>query len=237
MKKVLVVFSIAFFLVGSVPRTVTGQTKTATGSSKAASDEAGIDSDTKKFKEKIVNAVSEQYKKDRKAVSGFVTKTSDSLLTIKTDTDEDLEVKNDEILTKIYQISNGQKKEIKMSQIEKGDYIIATGPMIDKTVTANFIYMDEKYLVKTGKITEVNKEEYSLKVSTVEKDVFTIDIETSTKQQILNINSLVLEKVGFSKIKEGDTIHFTAIKTGKEKEPNHFPAQKIVIIPQEYFLK
>ena len=37
-------------------------------------------------------------------------------------------------------------------------------------------------------------------------------------------------------IKEGDTIHFVVKKTGTEKN-NTYTAVKILIIPQEYFMK
>lgn len=233
MKKQLLLFIIIGLFVLPIKLSY-GQIKDATDSSKATNG-ASLDKDTQVFKDKIVNAVTEQYKKDRKAVSGFVTNTK--TLTFKTDTEEEYQVKIDDVLTKFFQVIGATKKEIKQSQIEKGDYIIVTGPVVDKTINANFVYMDDKYLVKNGKITEVDKEAYSIKVTTAEKDNFTLDVETSTKQQILNIKTLEVEKVGFSKIKEGDTIHFVVIKTGQEKEANRFPAEKILIIPQEYFIK
>jgi hypothetical protein len=46
-----------------------------------------------------------------------------------------------------------------------------------------------------------------------------------------------MEKSGFSKIKEGDTVHFVVKKTGEEKELNRYSAQKILVIPQEFFIK
>lgn len=233
MKKQLLLFIIIGLFVLPIKLSY-GQIKDATDSSKATNG-ASLDKDTQVFKDKIVNAVTEQYKKDRKAVSGFVTNTK--TLTFKTDTEEEYQVKIDDVLTKFFQVIGATKKEIKQSQIEKGDYIIVTGPVVDKTINANFVYMDDKYLVKNGKITEIDKEAYSIKVTTAEKDNFTLDVETSTKQQILNIKTLEVEKVGFSKIKEGDTIHFVVIKTGQEKEANRFPAEKILIIPQEYFIK
>ncbi len=233
MKKRLLLFIIIGLFV--LPTKLSyGQIKDATDSSKATNG-ASLDKDTQVFKDKIVNAVTEQYKKDRKAVSGFVNNTK--TLTFKTDTEEEYQVKIDDVLTKFFQVIGATKKEIKQSQIEKGDYIIVTGPVVDKTINANFVYMDDKYLVKNGKITEVDKEAYSIKITTAEKDNFTLDVETSTKQQILNIKTLEVETVGFSKIKEGDTIHFVVIKTGQEKEVNRFPAEKILIIPQEYFIK
>lgn len=53
---------------------------------------------------------------------------------------------------------------------------------------------------------------------------------------MVNIKTLDLERVGFSKVKEGDTVHFVVKKTGEEKN-NSYSAIKILIIPQEYFIK
>jgi len=231
-RQLLLIIIIGLFVLPT--RLSYGQVISVTNPPKATSG-GSLDKDTQVFKDKIVSAVNEQYKKDRKALSGFVTDTK--TLTFKTDAGDSYQIKVDDVLTKFFQITGATKKEIKQSQIETGDYIIVTGPVVDKTISANFVYVDSKYLVKNGKITEVDKEAYSIKVTTAEKDNFALDIESSTKQQILNIKTLEVEKVGFSKIKEGDTIHFVVIKTGQEKEANRFPAEKILIIPQEYFIK
>ncbi|MDO9027431.1 MAG: hypothetical protein Q7U68_01010, partial [Candidatus Roizmanbacteria bacterium] len=64
-----------------------------------------------------------------------------------------------------------------------------------------------------------------------------------TKQFIVNIKTLEIERVGFSKIKEGDTVHFVVKKTGNPLRQladggnNNYSAIKILIIPQEYFIK
>ncbi len=73
MKKRLLLFIIIGLFV--LPTKLSyGQIKDATDSSKATNG-ASLDKDTQVFKDKIVNAVTEQYKKDRKAVSGFVNNT------------------------------------------------------------------------------------------------------------------------------------------------------------------
>jgi hypothetical protein len=92
------------------------------------------------------------------------------------------------------------------------------------------------YAVLSGKITDINKDDFSIKVSTTDKDTYTLDIENSTNQTLMDIKTLELDKIGFSKLKEGDTIHFVIKKTGTEKE-KRFTAIKLVIIPQEYFQK
>jgi len=140
-------------------------------------------------------------------------------------------------LTKIYQIRNNQKNEIKLSQIKKDDYLVVNGPTSETTVSANYIFADEQYLVDVGKITEVDKENYSLKIITSDKETIGLDIETSTKQTILDIKTLELNRTGFSKIKEGDTIHFVIRKSLPNADKTNFLAIKILIIPQEYFIK
>lgn len=91
--------------------------------------------------------------------------------------------------------------------------------------------------MKSGKITEVNKDDYYIKVITSTKDTITLDIENATSMTMMDIKSLEAAKVGFSKLKEGDTIHFTVKRTGDEKEQNRYSAERLLIIPQEYFLK
>jgi hypothetical protein len=54
---------------------------------------------------------------------------------------------------------------------------------------------------------------------------------------MLNSKTGEIEKTGFSKIKEADVIHFVVKKSSEEKEKNRYPTSKILIIPQEYFVK
>jgi hypothetical protein len=194
------------------------------------------DKDVQALKEKIANKVSEIRKKDNKAFSGDVIDNKDNLITIKTEDGSDYQVRVDDTLTKYYQIAGSQKKEIKIDDIKKGNYIIITGVLTDKIIDANLILIDEQYLILSGKISEVINETYSLKVITADKDTYTLDIETYTKQQIINIKTLEIEQIGFSKIKEGDTIHFV-VKAEADNKDNKYSAQKILIIPQEYFIK
>ena len=220
MKKILISLLItSFIFVGQV------FAQTATSS---ASDEANI----KAFKDKIANVI----KKSDKALSGFVTSNDGSTIKIKAEDDTIYDVKLDSQLTKYFTISGTTKKEIKVSNISKDDYVIVTGVQTDKSITANSIFIDEGYIVESGKITEVDKENYSIKVINSAKETFTLEVETSTKQFILNIKTLEIEKTGFSKIKVGDDAHFV-VKKGISVKDNTYSAEKILIIPQEYFIK
>lgn len=194
-----------------------------------------VDKEIQQLKDKIANKVSEIRKKNNKAVSGFVVSNDGKMMKIDNNGEEN-QVKFDETLTKYFRIIGTQKKEIKTDDIVKNDYVIITGIVADNIITANVVLVDENFLVDSGKITEIDKENYSIKVLTSDKNTYNLDIQTITKQYMINIKTLLPETIGFSKLKEGDTVHFVVKKTGGEKN-NNYSAIKILIIPQEYFIK
>ncbi len=193
--------------------------------------------DIQNFKDKLASKVAELEKKNQRAIAGFITDAGKDFFKIKTSDETIYQIKIDKDLTKFFLVQGNQKKEIALADIKKDSYIIATGPIDNKTVSANDIYQDEQYLVGSGKITEANKTDFFLKILTPQKDTITLDIETSTKKNIIDIKTLEIQPVTLSKIKEGDTVHFAVKKTGKEQEKNKYSALKILVIPQEYFIK
>ena len=245
LKVILICFFIVFVLVITTAVTVYAQINTSTPSPTLTNPTKSVeDKEIQTLKEKIATKVAELREKNSKAISGIVQEinTAKTVIKIKTWKEEDFEIKVDPDLTKFYQISGSQKKEVESVTVKKGSYIIVTGLIKDKSVEANFIYLDELFIVGLGKVTEVNKDDFFISAITTDKENYTLDIETLTKQQMLNIKTLKIENVGFSKIKEGDTIHFVVKKTESnlaivEKELNRFSAQKFLIIPQEYFIK
>jgi len=194
-----------------------------------------VDKDIQQLKDKIANKVSEIRKQNNKAISGFVLKVDVNSMKL-SNSGEVNQVKFDDTLTKVFKVLGTTKKEIKTGDIEKNDYAIVSGVVADNIITANVVLIDENFLVDSGKITEINKEAYNIKVLTSDKNTYSLDIETGTKQYMVNIKTLLKETVGFSKLKEGDTVHFVVKKTGDEKN-NNYSALKIMIIPQEYFIK
>lgn len=228
-KNIINLFIIILFLI-----LVVSSSAQTISTSSAVKDET---KEIKDLKDKIATKVAELQKENQKAIAGSVLSNKDGEVMLKANDDAEYEMKIDDTLTKIYQIVGAQKKEVKFSDVKKDSYIIVTGPLIDKTVTANFIYLDDRFIVRAGKITEVDSEDYFIKVTTTEKDDYILDIETTTISLMLNIKTLTPEKIGFSKIKEGDTVHFVVRKTGQEEEPNRYSASKILIVPQEYFMK
>lgn len=200
--------------------------------SQEATDESAIDI----LKEKVADKVEELRQKNNKAVSGFVVSNENDLVKIKTNIGEEYQVKLDPDLTKYFQITGATKREIKSEDVVADDYIIVTGVVTDKTISANAIFVDENFLVLTGRVSQVDKDNFFLKVVTTAKEEISLDIGTATKQSIVNIETDAIETTGFSKIKEGDTIHFVVKKT-PDITDNTYPAEKLLLIPQEYFIK
>ena len=145
-------------------------------------------------------------------------------------------IKIDDTLTAIFRIVGTAKKELKKTDLKVGDYILVTGQMLDDTLEANEIYIDEQFIVQTAKIMELSKTDFYLKVITYDKDEYTLDIQNSTRQFMLNVKTKEIEKSGFTKIKEGDTVHFVVSKTnpGAGKEKNRYDAVRIFVVPQEF---
>ena len=178
-------FFIAILIFITLTINVKAQTITSSPSATLTqSAKTQLDKDIQNLKNKLVDKVAEIQKKEQKAIAGVITKTDKDTLFIKTNDDQELGVKIDSALTKIYKINGTTTADLKSSDLTKNDYIIVTGPLIDKTITANFIYQDDQYFVKSGKVTEINQSEYYLRVTTTDKDNLIMDIETLTKMSL-----------------------------------------------------
>lgn len=229
---ILILISFSFLAFFSYGQTITPEASSTPKISITNQDQKAIEN----LKEKVANKVQEIIKKNNKAIVGRVISISDNLIKIKSVDNKEYEIKIDSTLTKFYKISGVNQKEIKIDDIAKDDYLIVSGIINDKTVDANAIFIDQPFLLESGKIIQVDKENYTIKVITSDKTVYTLSFETFTKQYILNIKTLEIEKSGFSKIIVGDRIHFVAEIKGDEKD-NTYEATKTLLIPQEYFIK
>lgn len=227
-----------FFIIILIPfLLVNGQTLPPASTPTATLGPGWQDKDIVSFKEKIATKVAQLQQKNTKVITGYVVEVNDTQLRLRADDNQSYEIKLDQLLTKFYKIKANEQKEIKLSDIKKDDYIIVSGVQNDKSINANFIVIDEEFAVLSGKVVELDKKNYTLKVLTNDRDIYQLDIETTTKQEIINIQTLAIERAGFSKIKEGDIIHFVIKKTAQTEKENKYKAEKILIIPQEYFLK
>ncbi|QQS43838.1 hypothetical protein IPM65_06925 [Candidatus Roizmanbacteria bacterium] len=112
-----------------------------------------------------------------------------------------------------------------------------TGPEIGDSITANAVYRDQQYLVISGKITNVTSEDFTVNVLTVDKTDYVLDVESKTSQKMLNIKTLETEKIGFSKLKEGDSVHVVVKGNPENTSQTRFTAERLLVIPNEYFLQ
>lgn len=195
-----------------------------------------VSKDIQDLKDKLATKVAELRKQNQKAVSGVIESIEAKSITIKDADGKSVKVTLDDVLTKAYTINGVVKREVKVDTLKKGDYIIIAGPYTATTVTANAIYKDDQYLVGSGKITDVNATDFTLAVATEDKENLTLDIENTTKRLLIDSKTLEKETIGFTKIKEGDTVHYVLKKTGLERVKDRYAALRIVIIPQEYFV-
>lgn len=238
MYKTLKMLQLQFILIVAIVLLFAGHiyaqetTSTKSQPSPTLKDEREI----KLLKEKIATKVAELQKNSRKVIAGEIVKKETDALDLKTSSGEVYKLTFDEILTKVYSVESGVKKNHSFSDLKKGDFIISYGSIIENMITPTLIYFDQEYIVGSGRITEVNKDDFSLKVFTTDKNEYTLDIETFTKQQSYDIATLGFSPLGFSKLKEGDTIHFVG-KRPSDKKSVRFPASRILMIPQESFVK
>jgi hypothetical protein len=251
MKKISLLLVIALLLFVSVD-CLAQSVSPATDSSNLSSSSATIqknpfpsvtlsakeEEEAKKLRERLANKVAEIAKKNNRAISGFIQEKQSNSFSLLTLDDKKIVVKLDEALSKYYQVLSNKRQEIKYDKIDKNDFVIVAGVNGDNdSITANFVYVDEVFKILSGKVTEVDTSNYQLKVVTTQKENYLLNIETKTKQYLLNSKTLELEKSGFSKIKEGDTIHFVFKFNQKDKDSFTVAPERLVIIPQEYFQK
>lgn len=234
---VLVIMAAVLF----VSRTLTTHAVTSIATDSAGQVEAtsssNISKEVQKLKENLVNKVAQIQKKELRVVVGKVTEVEEASLKVTAEDATVFTVSLDDVVTKYYSLKSGTKKELEKSDVSKGDYLIIAGVVNDTKVSANSIYIDTQVIVGSGTVATIDKTDFSLVVNSFTHERYTIDIESATKLSLLDSKTLELESAGFSKIKEGDAVHFVLTVSGKEKEKNRYSAQKLLIIPQEYFQK
>lgn len=194
------------------------------------------DTALREFKDKIANKVAELQKGSQKVIAGYVTKVSSGSATIDVSKTE-FDITFDPSLVKVYVFSAGTKKESTVEKLAKDDYIAAFGSIIGSGVVANTILVDEPYQILSGRITEVDTDDNSIKFFTFDKSNYTLDVQVGSKLNMMNIKTLEPEKTGMSKLKEGDVAQITIRRKLNANPPIRADIIKAVIVPQEYFNK
>src|SRR3990167_10281498 len=229
MKKIFGFAIIVIFIFIAYPvRSQTSPTDVAVPTITKPEPTEDLDDEVDKLKEKVAEKVSELSKNEDRVTSGVVSKVADSSLTLGKN---EIEISIDDTLTTYYEVQGSAIREIKQDDIAKNDYTFVIGPEINGVITANAVYKDQKYMVISGKITKVNQSDFSIEIVSLDKTAYTLDIQTQTTQRMLNIKSLAIEAIGFSKLKEGDAIHVVVKSDPEKPEATRFDAERLLIVP------
>lgn len=195
------------------------------------------DSTIQNLKEKIESKVAQINQNSKKIVKGIIKDISDKTLKITSSDNREYSVDIDTTITTFSSSNVNGLKDIKQSDLEKGQTILVTGPIIENQISANHVYLQTEYLVLQGQITAVDEDDFTVSIVTPAKDQYVLDIQKGTKQLLMNSKDLTLTKSGFSKFKVGDSIHAVIEKPKGSVTSEKANTIRTLIIPQEYFEK
>ena len=237
MKRLPMIFSITFFFLTVITLDVTAQSPSSPAISKTVSitPSEPIDINVQRLKDKIATKVAELRKDSNTVVAGYIEKIEKSAVTVGVADGKKFTLAYDDTVTKIISLVTGKAQEAEFADLKKGTYVVASGIQVEQVVNASTIYIDKEYAVASGKITDLDAKKFTLNVLTSEKDQYILDVETTTKQTLLDIKTNTAQKAGFSKIKVGDTVHVVFEKTADPKK-SQFTALRLLVIPQEFFV-
>ncbi len=205
--------------------------QTPTEPEKTPTKASPIDKEVQNLKEKIANQVSE-LKKGGSIIAGTINSIGKDTIEITGEANKIYKIAIDDTVTSFTEIKGSSKVEIELSDLEKGDYIFVSGPLVESTVTANGIYKDTPYTVGSGQITAVDTDAVSIDIVSTDKAELTIDISKKIRPKIMDSKTLEIEKTTLAKIKAGDSIHYVVTSTDEEDTVS---AVSLLVIPQEYF--
>lgn len=193
---------------------------------------SGLDKEVENLKEKIADTVSDLKKDSGNIVAGTISSIGKDSLELSGEASKTFKVTIDDTVTDLFEISGTSKKEIALDDLEKGDYIFVSGPLLESTIAANGIYRDTPYTVGSGQITAVDAEAVTIDIVTTAKEELTIDLSKKIRPKLMDSKTLEITRTTLAKVKAGDSIHFVVTPTDDAKKVS---AVSILIIPQEFF--
>jgi len=155
------------------------------------------------LKDKIASRVAQLNLVEKRGVVGTVTESSDTRITLKTYSGEVKIIGVDEI-TKFS--SPSAKGTFGISDVNPGSIISAIGlyNKQSKHVLARFVTSYTLPVFLHGKISEIDKDEFTITVPTKDTKKMVIDIETTTR--VNGFANGKIARVGFTKLNIGDLI-------------------------------
>lgn len=160
------------------------------------------------LKDRIATKVAQLKTTQRRAVYGTVKATSITSFTVET-TSRDLKIELTDDIT-VIQYLKGKRTFLTLEDIAKGDTVVVFG-QFDTTLdllTARVVFIQgvlPQYAA--GAVSGRNDKEFTLTITTPENQIYTIDIEKTTKTVFWDKVKKELVKSSFSKIATGSAIH------------------------------
>ena len=226
MKKIFlsfIVITLAFilsasFLTAQAVTTTPTKTPTPTGDS-------SLNNKINDLKEKIASRVSELNLVEKRGVIGTILEVAGDNMTIK-DVNGDSRIIDVDEITK-FSSGTSSKSSFGLSDMKKEMRISVLGlyNKQSKRLLARFIKTSIDPTFLSGTITEIDKKNYHITVTTPDKKPHLVDILTTTKTQIYNKES-GLKKSGFSELSVGGRV--TVLGYPNKKDPSLLSAERIL---------
>lgn len=160
------------------------------------------------LKDRLATKVAQLKTTQRRAIYGTVKTVSITSFTVETPTgDLKIELTDD---IKVIQYLKGKRTVLALEDIAKGDTVVVFG-QFDTTLdllTARVVFIQgvlPQYAA--GAVSGRNDKEFILTITTPENQIYTIDIEKTTKTLLWDKVKKELVKSSFSKIATGSAIH------------------------------
>ncbi len=184
-----------------------------------------LDAQINDLKEKIASRVSELKLVEKRGVIGTVSEVSAIKITISDTAGRTRFVDVDEI-TKFASASS--KTSFGLSDLTKGTRISVLGiyNKQSKRILARFIDVIVSPNIFTGAISEIDRQGFTITITTEDQKKVKMDVETATKISSYNKDD-GLSKYGFSKVEVGDRV--SVVGYPNKKDPKLFIATRIII--------
>ncbi|KXK09039.1 MAG: hypothetical protein UZ21_OP11001000092 [Microgenomates bacterium OLB22] len=206
-------------------------TSTPAPTSEPTAEPGSLNEKVKLLKEKIETKVAEIAKNDKQIIRGTIKEARIEELDVIQSDQKVRKVLLESGVTVIKDFVRTEMKPLAIKELTKDDVVIVAGFPLESDFSAKVIYRIPKMIFVSGQITDLSKDFVITLIGDDKKEV-SIDIESSTTQNLLDSKNIIYKKTGFSKIKVGDRIQAVVLEgaSGKNKK-----ALRIAIIPQEYF--
>jgi hypothetical protein len=234
---ILVLFVLGFMMVQQVTAQSSSSIKSSSSSSVSVSSlvQSSTSSTTsaqvilETLKEKVATQVAALSRENNKILAGTITKKESDILTLIDNDEKVFSAKYDSV--SVWQ--NAQNiRELKSDDIKVGDYMILEGFMIDDVLQVNTGYKDSTYIIGHGNVSGIDGDKNIISIAGNNLKNTDVKAEVATKFLLYNQKTKVLDKTSPDKLIAGDSVHFMAVSKNKV-----LTAQKIIIIPQELFIK